>query len=67
MLDRLLSLSSAEVKVEVDPERMRPSDVEVLVGDSSKFRQETGWEPQIPFEQTLTDLLDFWRKSLSGR
>jgi GDP-4-dehydro-6-deoxy-D-mannose reductase len=36
--------------------------VPILVGDNSKFRKETGWEPTIPFEQTLKDLLTFWRE-----
>jgi GDP-4-dehydro-6-deoxy-D-mannose reductase len=67
MLDRLLALSRVEVKVEVDPDRLRPSDVEILIGDSSKFRADTGWEPRIPFEQTLRDLLDYWRQTLSRR
>jgi GDP-4-dehydro-6-deoxy-D-mannose reductase len=52
------------VKVEVrqDPARMRPSDVTLLLGDCSKLRNATGWEPTIPFEVTLKDLLDHWRK-----
>ncbi len=67
MLDRLLALSRVEVKVETDPARLRPSDVEILIGDSSKFRADTGWEPRIPFEQTLRDLLGYWRETLSRR
>lgn len=67
MLDQLLALSSARVKVEVDPERLRPSDVEILIGDSSKFHADTGWEPHIPFEQTLRDLLAYWREVLGSR
>jgi GDP-4-dehydro-6-deoxy-D-mannose reductase len=67
MLDMLLALSTAKVKVEVDPDRLRPSDVEILIGDSSKFRADTGWEPRIPFEQTLGDLLAYWRQTLSAR
>jgi GDP-4-dehydro-6-deoxy-D-mannose reductase len=67
MLDRLLALSQAKVKVEVDPDRLRPSDVEILIGDSSKFRADTGWEPRIPFERTLSDLLDYWRETLAAR
>jgi GDP-4-dehydro-6-deoxy-D-mannose reductase len=61
VLDRLLALARVKVRVEVDPERLRPSDVEVLIGDCSKFKAETGWEPRIPFQQTLADLLDYWR------
>jgi GDP-4-dehydro-6-deoxy-D-mannose reductase len=56
-----------DVRVEVDPERLRPSDVEILIGDSSKFRADTGWEPRIPFEQTVADLLDYWRENLARR
>ena len=67
MLDRLIALADVEVKVEVDPDRLRPSDVEILIGDSSKFRADTGWEPRIPFEQTLRDLLDYWRQTLRRR
>jgi GDP-4-dehydro-6-deoxy-D-mannose reductase len=62
MLDHLLSLTKAKVKVEPEPARMRPSDVPVLQGDAGKFRKATGWEPEIPFERTLQDLLDYWRQ-----
>ena len=62
VLEMLLSLTEVEVKVEQDPERMRPSDVPVLIGDCTKFREKTGWEPKIPFEKTLEDLLNYWRE-----
>ena len=62
MLDLLLSLSKSKIKVEEDPARMRPSDVPVLLGDSSKFRDRTGWSPEIPFEKTIADLLAYWRE-----
>jgi GDP-4-dehydro-6-deoxy-D-mannose reductase len=65
LLERLLSMARVEVKVEIDPARLRPSDVEVLIGDSSKFRADTGWEPRIPWEQTLRDLLDYWRERVA--
>ena len=61
LLDQLLAMVTVEVRIEPDPERMRPSDVEILIGDSSKFRECTGWEPRIPLEKTLRDLLDYWR------
>ena len=57
-----LSSSAASIKLQADPNRMRPSDVVVLLGDSSKFRTLTGWEPAIGFTQTLEDLLNYWRK-----
>ena len=62
MLDYLLALSTSKIKVETDPTRLRPSDVPVLLGDYSKFKKATGWEPKIPFEQTLKDLLAYWRE-----
>ncbi|MBC7256749.1 MAG: GDP-mannose 4,6-dehydratase [Chloroflexi bacterium] len=61
LLDRLLALSTAEVQVEQDPERMRPSDVPIIVSDCRRIRQEVGWEPYIPLEQSLRDTLDDWR------
>jgi GDP-4-dehydro-6-deoxy-D-mannose reductase len=60
-LDRLLALSQAEVELKVDPDRLRPSDVEILLGDYSKLKADTGWEPRIPLQTTLQDTLDFWR------
>jgi len=62
MLDILLALSKAKVKIKVDPERLRPSDVPILLSDSSKFVSLTGWKPQIPLEQTFKDLLNYWRE-----
>lgn len=62
VLDILLSLSTVKnIEVKQDPARMRPSDVPVILGDNSKFRKETGWEPKIPFEETMEDLLNYWR------
>jgi len=64
VLEKLEELSGAKVEVEQDPARMRPSDVPKLIGDNSKFRKRTGWQPEIPFSQTLRDLLDFWRQQV---
>ena len=61
MLDRLVALASVQIRVEQDPARMRPSDVMVLLGSAARFHAATDWEPAIPFEQTLSDTLDFWR------
>lgn len=65
MLDLLMSFSSVLIKVEVDPLRLRPSDVESLVGNPAKFKQATGWQPEISFEQTMKDLLDYWRVQIA--
>lgn len=62
ILDMLLEISGVEVKIVLDPDRLRPSDVPVLLSDSSKFRKLTGWEPRIPFKKSLEDLLDYWRE-----
>jgi GDP-4-dehydro-6-deoxy-D-mannose reductase len=61
MLDLLLSFSNVQIDVKQDPARLRPSDVEILLGDYSKFHEATGWKPEIPFETTMRDLLDYWR------
>jgi GDP-4-dehydro-6-deoxy-D-mannose reductase len=61
LLDTLLAASSARVEVRLDPERLRPSDVPVQVGDPGRLRAATGWQPEIPLERTLGDLLDDWR------
>lgn len=64
VLDMLLSMSKTKIKVVPDKDRMRPSDVEVLIGDASKFKKLTGWKPEIPFNKTLEDLLNYWRKKV---
>ena len=66
ILDLLLAGSSAKVEVRVDQERLRPSDVPAQVGDPSRLRAATGWEPRIPLEQTLIDLLSDWRARVAG-
>jgi len=64
VLDLLLSFSEIDISVEVDPQRLRPSDVELLLGDASKLSAITGWQPLIPFEQTARETLDYWRARL---
>ena len=63
MLQKLISLSprAAEIRIETDPGRLRPLDADLQIPDTTKFRRHTGWEPVIPFEQTMTDLLNYWR------
>ena len=50
------------VRVEPDPGLMRPSDTPIVLGDATRLRRETGWRPEIPFDQTLDDLLNYWRR-----
>lgn len=67
LLDYLISLSTKkdQIKIEVDPERLRPIDADLQVPDTAKFEKHTGWKPEIPFEQTMKDLLDYWREKTS--
>jgi GDP-4-dehydro-6-deoxy-D-mannose reductase len=62
LLDLLLARARVPVAVKVDPSRYRPNDTPLLLGDPSRLRNELGWTPQIAIEQTLDDLLEYWRK-----
>ena len=64
MLDTLLGFSSIDIEVRQDPSRMRPSDVEILLADNTKFCTLTGWKPEIPLQKTLEDLLNYWRENI---
>lgn len=65
VLEILLSLTSKkDIKIRQNPERMRPSDVPVLIGDPSKFIKDTGWHQEISFEKTMEDLLNYWREKV---
>ena len=66
ILDRLRSLARIPVGIEVDPELLRPSDNPIIVGDARRLRDETGWQPAIPLDETLRDLLDYWRASVAA-
>ena len=61
LLDALKSRARVEVRVEVDPERLRPTETSALVADATRLRDRTGWQPQISFESMLDHLLDYWR------
>ena len=61
ILDMIVSMSSAEINVEIDPNKIRPVDVPIIEADITKLNQLTGWTPQIPLEQTIQETLDYWR------
>ncbi len=63
-LDKLLSLSNIEIPIMVDKKRLRASDVTLQIPCVDKFKKETFWEPIILIEQTLEDLLKYWRNEL---
>lgn len=60
--DRLLALSSAKLQLTVDPDLVRPVELPALRGDNSSLRQATGWSPEITLDQTLADVLRYWRE-----
>lgn len=61
LLQIILKNSKAQIKVEVDPEKLRPVDVPIIEADITKLAEETGWQPEIPLEQTIRETLDHWR------
>ena len=67
ILDTLLALSPLknDIRVEVDPERIRPIDADLQIPDTAKFTAHTGWRPEIPFAQTMRDLLGYWREAVA--
>lgn len=61
LLDTLVSFAKVSVDVVPDPARYRPNDTPIVLGSPARASAELGWTPQIPLEQTLNDLLDYWR------
>ena len=63
ILDHLISISliKDELKIEIDSDRFRPIDADLQVPNTNKFTKHTGWKPELSFEQTMKDLLDYWR------
>lgn len=64
MLETLISMSRVRPAIVEDPERLRPIDADLQVPDTSKFRKHTKWEPKIKFQQTMADLLNYWRSEI---
>lgn len=67
MLSFLLSLSTHKsISLEIDPARLRPIDADLQVPNTRKFQAQTGWKPEIPFEKTMGDLLEYWRARIAS-
>lgn len=64
ILQKILAQSSADIRVETDPAKLRPVDVPIIEADTSKLYAATGWKPVIPLEQTIAETLDYWRAKL---
>jgi GDPmannose 4,6-dehydratase len=60
-----MSLRKEEIRIEVDPERLRPIDADLQIPDTRKFYNHTGWLPEITFEKTMQDLLAYWRDQIA--
>ena len=69
MLNYLINQSTVKnIEIITDPERLRPIDADLQVPDTTKFQNHTGWKPEYTFEQTMNDLLQYWRDRVnSGR
>jgi GDPmannose 4,6-dehydratase len=67
LLKTLIAMSpkAKDIRIEVDPERLRPIDADLQVPDTRKFHKHTGWAPEIPFETTMRDLLEYWRERVA--
>ncbi len=67
ILDIIVGMSTAQINVEVDPNKIRPVDVPIIEADITKINEVTGWKPSIPIEQTLEEVLNYWRNELGGK
>ena len=63
--DRLCELAGANVELVTDPSLVRAVDLPVLRGDCQRLTRATGWRPEIPFDQTLADVLAYWREKVT--
>lgn len=61
----LVSMAGSEVRLEVDPDRVRAVDIPVLCGDNARLVAVTGWRPEHPLERTLGEVLGTWRRELA--
>lgn len=66
LAEQFISMAKIPMRLEADPDLQRPVDIPVLLGDSSRLRADTGWQPEIPLEQTLQDLLDDRRRAVAA-
>lgn len=61
ILDLIISMSDKDIRVEIDPNKIRPVDVPIIEADITKLRELTGWKPELSLEQTIRETLDYWR------
>jgi GDP-4-dehydro-6-deoxy-D-mannose reductase len=61
ILDKVVELSQKDINVKVDPDKLRPTDEPIIMGDNTKIRETCGWVPKVPMEETLDKMLNYWR------
>ena len=66
MLDMIIGMSSADIEVKVDQNKIRPVDAPVIEADITKINEQTGWKPDIQLNQTIKEILDYWRERTGG-
>jgi GDP-4-dehydro-6-deoxy-D-mannose reductase len=66
LVETFVTRARADVRIVQDPARFRPNDPPLLVGDHARLTGDTGWTPQIPFDRTVEDLLDYWRRRIQS-
>jgi GDP-4-dehydro-6-deoxy-D-mannose reductase len=64
LMERLVGRARVPIRVEQDPARLRPSDTPIVLGSAERLRSETGWEPRLSIDETLRDLLEYWRAAV---
>jgi len=64
LVDLFVAKARVPIEVTQDPARMRPNDTPLILGDRARIEADTGWQPEIPLEKTIDDLLTFWREQI---
>jgi GDP-4-dehydro-6-deoxy-D-mannose reductase len=67
LVELLRSKARVPITIEQDPSRFRPNDTPLVLGDHSRLTADTGWSPQIRLDQTVADLLDYWRSAITEK
>ena len=65
ILDILSSILNIHITIEIDEDRIRPNDNKIIIGDNTKIIKQTGWQPQISFEDSLRDIIFYWKQVLN--
>ena len=66
--DRIkMTFSNSDLKIELDQSRLRPIDADLQIPNTKKFQDHTGWKPEISYEKTMLDLLNYWRERIKSK